>query len=133
MTESILPLSSDLTAMSARPMISAKATGSANINAAAQDFEAMFATQLLQPMFNTIRVNETFGGGAGEEVMRSFMLQEYGKVIAKTGVLGIAPQVRTEMLRIQESARAKAAIPIPVEAQAPTSPPTAKEANNVSY
>jgi len=40
-------------------------------------------------------------------VMRTFMLQEYGKLVAKTGVLGIAAQVKTEMIRAQEGARAR--------------------------
>jgi len=59
----------------------------AKIDKTAQDFEAMFATQMLQPMFETVQVDGTFGGGHGEEVMRSFMMQEYGKIIAKRDVL----------------------------------------------
>jgi Rod binding domain-containing protein len=109
MMESVLPLGNDSAAMSALPLLSAKLGSNANVNAAAQDFEAMFATQLLKPMFDTIPVNGVFGGGHGEEIMRTFMLQEYGKMIAKTGCLGIAPQVKREMLRAQEAAKARGA------------------------
>ena len=91
------------------PALAARMGATASVDQAAQEFEAMFATQLLQPMFATVKVGETFGGGHGEEVMRSFMVQEYGKVIAKTGMLGIAAQVKTEMLRAQEAARARGA------------------------
>ncbi|MDR3449338.1 MAG: rod-binding protein [Alphaproteobacteria bacterium] len=96
----------------------------AQIDKTSQDFEAMFATQLLQPMFEGIGVDPTFGGGHGEEVMKSFMLQEYGKLVAKSGKLGIASHVKAEMLRAQEGgrspspARASAAYaqkPMPVE------------------
>jgi flagellar protein FlgJ len=76
--------------------------GTGNIDKTAENFEAMFATQLLQPMFETVNVDPTFGGGNGEQIMRSFVLQEYGKLIAKSGKLGIASQVKSEMLRAQE-------------------------------
>ena len=105
MIDGIPPLNSDLATMNALPALSAKLGATTNIDKAAQDFEAMFATQLIQPMFSTVHVDETFGGGHGEEVMRSFMLQEYGKMIAKTGRLGIASQVKAEMLRAQEAAK----------------------------
>jgi Rod binding domain-containing protein len=100
----------DMTTISTLPSLSSSSLSTplgtaSGIDKAAQDFEAMFATQLLQPMFDTVHVNDTFGGGHGEEVMRSFLLQEYGKMIAKTGRLGIAAPVKAEMLRAQESAR----------------------------
>jgi peptidoglycan hydrolase FlgJ len=97
-----LPLSSSPFAHSEKNM-STRA-----IDKAARDFEAMFATQLLQPMFAGIPVDPMFGGGHGEEAMRSFLLQEYGKQIAQSGRLGIAAQVRAEMLRAQEGANARA-------------------------
>jgi flagellar protein FlgJ len=77
----------------------------AQIDKASKDFEAMFATQMIQPMFESVPVNSAFGGGHGEEVMRTFILQEYGKQIAKTGRLGIAPQIKSEMLRAQGRTR----------------------------
>lgn len=71
---------------------------------AGQEFEAMFATQILTPMWENTEVNETFGGGHGEEVFRGMLLQEYGKTIAASNSLGIAQQVRQEMLKLQEAA-----------------------------
>ena len=76
--------------------------GAKNIDKASKDFEGMFMTQMLQPMFEGIKPDELFGGGHGEEVMRSFMLQEYGKIIAKNGHLGIADAVKSEMIRAQQ-------------------------------
>ncbi len=76
----------------------------ARADVAARDFEAMFATQMLAPMWQGVEVDEYFGGGAGEETFRSMMLQEYGRAIAATGGFGLAPAIRTEMLRLQEIA-----------------------------
>lgn len=72
------------------------------IEETARDFEAMFMAEMLKPMFEDIETDGPFGGGKGEEVFRSFMLQEYGKMIAETGQIGIADQVKTEMIRMQE-------------------------------
>ena len=119
---SILPLGDITTAMNASstsfsPLaLSVKGGHHGNIDKTAQDFEAMFATQMLHPMFEGITVDPTFGGGHGEEVMRSFMLQEYGKLLAKGGRLGIAAQVKSEMLRAQEGANARQGISPPPQA-----------------
>lgn len=72
-----------------------------NVDKTSKDFESMFMSQMLQPMFEGIGVDETFGGGHGEEVMRNLLVQEYGKVIAKNSPLGIADSVKSQMLRKQ--------------------------------
>jgi Rod binding domain-containing protein len=71
------------------------------IGKAAEDFEGMFMTQMLQPMFDTIDVDPNFGGGHGEQVMRSFLTQEYGKLIAKNSNFGITSAVKNQMLKMQ--------------------------------
>ncbi len=131
MIESLLPLGNDVTAMNMLPMPSIRPGVNARVDAAAQEFEAMFAAQLLQPMFESVPVNGVFGGGHGEEIMRSFMLQEYGKMIAQKGLLGIAPQVKNEMLRAQESAKTRGEAAAPW-AQTEKTDTAAKEARYVS-
>lgn len=74
----------------------------AKIDAAAKDFEAFFLSQVLENMFAGIRTDGVFGGGHGESVFRSFMLQEYGKVIANQGGIGLSDAVKRDMLRMQE-------------------------------
>jgi len=74
-------------------------------DAAAKDFEAMFVTEMMKPMFEGIKVDSTFGGGKGEEIFRGMMLQEYGKMMAETGQLGIAEHVKTELIAMQGSAQ----------------------------
>jgi flagellar protein FlgJ len=68
----------------------------------AKDFESMFVTQMLQPMFEGLGVDPIFGGGHGEEAMRSFLVQEYGKAMAANAHLGIAAAVKNEMIRAQD-------------------------------
>lgn len=74
------------------------------INEAAEEFEAMFLSEMLKPMFSGIEVNEIFGGGKGEEVFRDLMIQEYGKTMAKAGGIGLAEHVREELIRQQSAA-----------------------------
>jgi len=69
----------------------------------AQDFEAFFLGQMLQPMFKSLNVEPPFGGGSAEEIWRSMMVDEMGKAMAKAGGIGIAASVKREILRMQES------------------------------
>lgn len=69
----------------------------------AQDFEAVFLSQMLKPMFEGLSAEAPFGGGPGEDMWRSLMVDEYGKSIAKSGGIGIADAVMGEMLRMQEA------------------------------
>ena len=74
----------------------------AKVEEAAVDFEAVFLSQMLQHMFEGIPTNEVTGGGSAEDIYRSMMLEEYGKLMAKAGGVGIADQVKKEMLKTQE-------------------------------
>ena len=76
----------------------------ARIDETARDFEAMFMTEMLRPMFEGLKVDETFGGGKGEEVFQSMMLDEYGKNMAAQGSLGIADLVREQLIEMQSAA-----------------------------
>jgi Rod binding domain-containing protein len=72
---------------------------------AAQEFESFFLTQTLENMFAGIGSDTLFGGGQGEAVYRSLLLQEYGKAAAQAGGIGVADAVQREMLRMQEIKR----------------------------
>lgn len=72
-----------------------------NMDKAAKEFESMFMSQMLQPMFEGMDVNPLFGGGNGEKIMRSFLVQEYGKIASKNTHMGIADAVKSEMIRAQ--------------------------------
>lgn len=72
------------------------------IEGAAQDFEAVFAAEMIKPMFEGITTDGPFGGGKGEEIFRDMLTQEYGKILAKTGSIGIADPVKEQMIKMQE-------------------------------
>jgi Rod binding domain-containing protein len=72
------------------------------LDVVAKDFEAMFVSEMMKPMFEGIKPDETFGGGKTEEVFKGILLQEYGKLMAETGQLGIAKHVKAELIRMQE-------------------------------
>lgn len=69
----------------------------------AQDFEAFFLSQALQPMFANIEPASPFGGGTGDEIWRSMQVDEYGKALAKNGGIGIADAVMKQLLLQQEN------------------------------
>ncbi len=69
----------------------------------AQEFEAMFLSEMLSPVFESVDTDGLFGGGEGEKIFRSLMVQEYGKAIAQSGGVGIAESVQREILKMQEN------------------------------
>ncbi len=74
----------------------------AKAHEAAQDFEAFFLSQMLQPMFADLDAEEPFGGGEAETMWRSLQVDEYGKAFARKGGVGIADMVVREMIKMQE-------------------------------
>ena len=79
--------------------------GNLNLSAAqktGQDFEAYFLSQAFENMFSGVDTDPMFGGGSGESVYRSMMIQEYSKVAARTHATGIGDEVTREILRLQE-------------------------------
>lgn len=77
----------------------------AGLERAAQGFEAMFLAQMLAPMFESLESDTLFGGGPAEDIYRSLLAEEYSKAISRSGGVGIADQVRAELLRLQETQR----------------------------
>ncbi len=71
---------------------------------AAQDFETFFAGQVLEQMFSNVKTDGMFGGGHGEEMFRSLLLDSYAKKIGQSGSFGIADQVMKSLLAQQEVA-----------------------------
>ena len=71
-----------------------------------EDFEAQFLSQMIGHMFEGTKTDGLFGGGRGEEMFRSLLVDEYGKSIAKAGGIGVADQVvRSVLLQFQETSQ----------------------------
>lgn len=75
---------------------------SKNIDAVSKDFEAVFLSQMLSQMFAGEDITSYFGGGTAGDVYKSYLMNEYGKVMAQSGGIGIATQVKQELLKLQE-------------------------------
>ena len=78
----------------------AGATKAATVKVA-QQFEGVLISQMLNSMFEGVKTDGMFGGGEGEEMFRSMMVDEYGKQMAKQGGLGLADHVTRELLKRQ--------------------------------
>ena len=87
----------------AAPAIDAKDL--ARIKASAEDFEAFFVTHAFEDMYGDLSSDPLFGGGEAENIFRSFLLQEYGKQVARTGGVGVSDMVQKQLLQLQESPR----------------------------
>ena len=70
----------------------------------AQQFEGTFITQFLGEMFDGISTDGPFGGGQGEAMFRSLMMDEYGKQISAQGGFGLSDAIQRELLKVQEKA-----------------------------
>jgi Rod binding domain-containing protein len=77
--------------------------GSDAARKAGEDFEAFFLSQSFENMFAGLDTDPLFGGGNAEGVYRSMLMQEYSKVAAKSGTLGIGDAVTREILKLQEA------------------------------
>lgn len=69
---------------------------------AAKDFEAVFLAQMLAPMFAELGDDPLFGGGPGESVFKSLLIDEYAKSMAESGGTGVNSAVLRELINLQE-------------------------------
>lgn len=80
----------------------AKSADTKHIEKTAQEFEAVFLSQMFSHMFTGIGSSGLFGGGSSEETYRTMMYQELGTTLSKAGGIGIADSVMRHMLKQQE-------------------------------
>jgi Rod binding domain-containing protein len=94
-----------MTALKSGPLtMPSQTTDPAVAKQTAQQFEGVFITEFLGEMFSGISTDGPFGGGQGEQMFRSLMLDEYGKQFAAQGGFGLASAVQRELLKMQEKA-----------------------------
>jgi flagellar protein FlgJ len=71
----------------------------------AEDLEGVFLNLLTKEMFATVKSENGFGGGFGEETWRSMQAEQLANTMAQNGGLGIADQVLGDMIAMQEAAQ----------------------------
>ncbi len=68
----------------------------------ADEFEAIFISQMLKSMSTGIKTDGPFGGGHSEEIYRDLMNEQMGKAVTKQGGIGISDAIYRELLKNQE-------------------------------
>ncbi len=82
----------------------AKTTNDRAAQKAAVAFEGEFISQMLSPMFKGVSTGGPFGGGQGEAMFRSLMIDQFGKSMAQRGGFGLASEITRALLSHQEAA-----------------------------
>jgi Rod binding domain-containing protein len=99
-----LDVSSVMTLAKAAPVQAPAAAANSQVaTKAAKQFESVFVTEFLGQMFADMPTDGPFGGGQGETMFRSLMLDEYSKQMEKQGGFGLAAPVARQLLRLQEA------------------------------
>ncbi len=83
-------------------LIGKKPMTEAEVDKATKEFEAVFIAEMLKNMFSTVKQDGLMSGGSAEENFKSFMIDEYGKIISRSGGIGIASSLKAEILKLQE-------------------------------
>lgn len=69
---------------------------------AADEFEAIFISQMLKSMSVGVKTDGMFGGGQSEEIYKDLMNEELGKVMTNKGGIGMSDAIYREILKNQE-------------------------------
>jgi len=91
------------------PLISSKASTSSiplpynDLEKKAQELEGVFLNTLMSQMFSSLKTEGLFGGGYGEETWRSMQSEQYANLLSQNGGLGLADQIMSNLITIQES------------------------------
>ncbi len=65
----------------------------------AREFESLFIGMMLKSMRETVGKDSLTGGGRGEEVYRSLLDEEYARVLAERGGVGLAASLEKELVQ----------------------------------
>ncbi|MGZ3305705.1 MAG: rod-binding protein [Asticcacaulis sp.] len=80
------------------------AVNTAKNAALGERFEAMALSNMLSPMWDGLKTDGPFGGGEGEEAMKSFYIDAIANQMAKRGGVGISAMMQKELLKLQGAA-----------------------------
>ena len=70
---------------------------------AAKEYEGIFIAQFMGSMFEGISTDGPMGGGQGEAMFRSMMIDQYAQGVVKQGGFGLATQMQAELLKHQQA------------------------------
>jgi peptidoglycan hydrolase FlgJ len=70
----------------------------------AEELESVFLNTLVSEMFSSVNSQNESGGGYAEETWQSMQSEQFAAAMAKSGGIGIADQIMSNLLSAQESA-----------------------------
>ena len=74
----------------------------AKIEETAKEFESVFISEMLKPMFQDINLDPmSDGSSSANEIYKSLMITEIGGSISTNGGIGLSDSIRTEMIKMQ--------------------------------
>jgi flagellar protein FlgJ len=73
------------------------------LRAQAEELEGVFLNTLMSQMFSSIETEGEFGGGFAEETWRSMQSEQYAAAMAASGGIGLADQLVSELMKLQEA------------------------------
>ncbi len=79
-------------------MASAKNMTPERADAVSKDFESLFVSQMMEPMFGDSVGADAFGSEDTDEIYKGLMVKEYGKLIVKSGGIGIASNIYNQLM-----------------------------------
>jgi Rod binding domain-containing protein len=72
------------------------------IKLVSEDFESVFLSNMLEEMFAGVGEDDPFGNSEGAEAWRSIRTEEFARVIARSGGIGLAEHVQRHLIALQE-------------------------------
>lgn len=66
-----------------------------------REFESMFLSEMLRPMFEGLDTDGLGGGGEGEQMFRPMLIDRYAQSLSQSGGVGIAESIMRELTRLQ--------------------------------
>lgn len=67
----------------------------------ARKFESQFMAQMIGHMFEGVKTDGPFGGGFGEDMFRSVMVEAIANQMTRAGGIGLSDTIQREMLKMQ--------------------------------
>ncbi|MDB2414680.1 rod-binding protein [Rickettsiales bacterium] len=68
-----------------------------SLQAKTRDLEAVLLSSMMQPMFPKGEESGLFGGGPGNDIYRSMLITEFGKIYSQAGGIGVAKNMATQI------------------------------------
>lgn len=65
----------------------------------AKELEGVFLSIMIEPMFPDGEESNLYGGKESARVFKTLMVQEYGKILANAGGIGLAPGIEKQIKR----------------------------------